>query len=120
MNKWILVICVFLMLSPILAQGATFPAKATYHLFTNGISTGSNTIETVEKNGRIIMTSVTHYSYEEIEIEMKSITEADAKTFTTLRVSYEGKRNNTPVSGHFVLDNDTLTGTMMDGENSYP
>jgi hypothetical protein len=120
MNKWILVICVFLMLLPLSGPYAELPKKATYHLFTNGVSAGTNKIETTEKNGRIILTSVTSYAYGDNVLELTSTTEADAKTFQTLRIKYKGHRNNRPVAGDFTLNSDTLTGTMTDDGNEFP
>jgi hypothetical protein len=108
------------MLFPNIGQSSTLPKKATYHLFTNGIYVGTNKIEFAEKDGKIIVKSVTSFAYEENELEMKSTTIADAKTFQTLRVTYEGKKSKRPVAGDFTLDSDTLTGTMMDAGNEYP
>jgi hypothetical protein len=120
MNKYALVICIFIMLFPICGQGSTLPEKATYHLFTNGIRVGTNKIEFKEKDGKIIITSVTSFAYEDNELEMKCTTIADAKTYQTLRVTYEGKKSKRSVAGDFILDSDTLTGTMTDEGNEYP
>lgn len=120
MKKIALVMCIFIMLSPISGKGAKLPDKATYHLFTNGISVGTNKIETTQKDGRIIITSQTSYSFEGNELELKCKTVADAKTFQTLHVTYEGKRSGKPISGDFTLDGDTLMGTMTEGDNEFP
>jgi hypothetical protein len=119
-NKLMLVICTLIMLFPLSSQGAKLPQKAIYRLFTNGIYTGTNEIETKEKDGKIIITSITKDSYEESELELKTTTVVDSKTFQTLRLTYEGKKDKRPISGDFVLDSDTLSGTMTDEGNEYP
>lgn len=120
MNKWILVICMFLMLLPLSGPYAQLPQKATYHLFTNGIHAGTNKIEITKKDGKFIITSVTEFAYLENELELTTTTIADAKTFQTLRITYEGKKNRRPIAGDFILDSDTLSGTMSDDGNEFP
>jgi hypothetical protein len=108
------------MLFPLSSRGTKLPDKATFHLFTDGVYAGTNKIETVEKDGKLIITSVTSFAYGENILELESTTIADSKTFQTLRVKYEGKKGERPISGEFVLDGDTLIGKMSDAGNEFP
>jgi len=108
------------MLLPISRSSAQLPDKATYHLFTNGVYAGTNKIEFTRKDGKIIATSVTSFGFGDDQLDLKSTTVVDAKTYQTLHVSYEGKRSGKMISGDFTLDGDTLFGTMSEEENEYP
>ncbi len=102
------------------ASGETkFPKEATFHFLMNSEPIGSNKSTFEEKDGIIIITSNTHVQNEEFDYRLSSRTEADAKTFQTLRYEYSGLQDGDTISGQFSLSEKEVAGYIVINEDRF-
>ena len=121
MWKWILTIIGMLIVVPGASGGTDFPSKATYHFLGRGQPIGRNEITFKKKDGKILITSSTRISSDFFnDYEMNSETIVDPTTYRTLLFTYEGFQNGKPVSGQFIMTEDSVFGHIEYDGNEYP
>jgi hypothetical protein len=56
---------------------------------------------------------VTHMAYEKSQLDVRSRTVADARTFRTLSYEYDGVQDGKHINGHFSTSGDTIKGVFL-------
>lgn len=90
------------------AQAVTLPDSVSYSIYMNGERRGASKIAITQSEDTIVFTSRNTMEFNTASMDLRSRTEADAKTFQIRRFEYEGDKANMTLRGTVVVRDDSI------------
>jgi hypothetical protein len=120
MKAAVVLAIVFFLLWAAGADAGELPDNFSYTIIKEGKRVGQTTTNVEIKDGICVFSSVTEVEFGEFALDVTTVTEMDAETFTARKFSYQGIRNEKLVEGEFVIEDKTIEGWTQENEFKTP
>lgn len=114
MKNYLLVFLGVLLAVPAATSGQVLPPSFSYTIYQRGEQVGKSVTTVKDSAGLYILESHVSVAFSDYDLELKTRSEADKKTFLVREFWFKGTRMGSPLEGDVAINGKAVTGEITD------